>query len=320
MRVSPTGDWFTARVPHKRSSVSTVDKTFWEQLDFKGNNHDAGKRGVTLTVWGVPAELGTAEYGTVLAPFEMTLRRPSGADYRIEMLAGVVTLAVGLAIFGLVFVMYRTLKRPRGLVAALLFDPETRTYSLARAQFFWWLTIIAVGYLFLFFAQGIYQGQWRFPSLEGFAVTFMISLARSCSRRPRAQSREPRARGLVHPAPADLIVHGGDAPKRVQQVVWTVLAGLGFLWILVKTYTTSEGLPEIPTELLALMGLSSAGYRRKARAQAGSDHPANGSGRGERRPQDVRSASVDEPQDPRRRDRDRAREHRRARTGSRSSE
>ena len=37
-----------------------------------------------------------------------------------------------------------------------------------------------------------------------------------------------------------------------------MLAGLGFLWILVKTYTTSEGLPD--PELLALMGLSSAGY------------------------------------------------------------
>jgi len=43
-------------------------------------------------------------------------------------------------------------------------------------------------------------------------------------------------------------------------VVWTVLIGLGFLWIVIKTYATSDGLPDIPAELLTLMGLSSAGY------------------------------------------------------------
>jgi len=262
VRVSPAGDWFSARVPHdKNSATRKPDESFWDALDLSGKKYDAGKRVVSLTVWGVPAEVRAADDGTPAAPIELTLRRPRGSDYRIELLAGAVTLLTGGVIAGLVYGMYRTLKRRRGLVGALLLDPETQTYSLARAQFFWWLTIIAVAYLFLFFAQGIYQGQWRFPGLQGFAITFMISLGTLLLAQATSSVKGSKGAGLVHPTPADLIVHGGVlAPERVQQVVWTALTGFGFLWILLKTYATSEGLPEIPTELLVLMGLSSAGY------------------------------------------------------------
>ena len=157
--------------------------------------------------------------------------------------------------------MYRTLGRKRGLTAALLLDPETDTYSLARAQFFWWTTIIALGYLFLFYGHGLHQGVWNFPPLEGFAYTFMISLGTLLVAQATQAVKGPKGAGVLHPTPADLIVHGGVlAPERVQQVVWTVLAGVAFLWIIFKTYTTSTGLPTIPNEMLALMGISSAGY------------------------------------------------------------
>ena len=72
--------------------------------------------------------------------------------------------------------LYHTLKRRKGLVAALLFEPESQTYSLSRAQFFWWMAIIAFGYVFLFFGHGLHQGVWGFPPLSGFAYTFAISL------------------------------------------------------------------------------------------------------------------------------------------------
>jgi hypothetical protein len=60
---------------------------------------------------------------------------------------------------------------------------------------------------------------------------------------------------------ADLVVHGGVlALDRVQQVVWTLIALGMFVRITVSTYATAEGLPDIPNDLLMLMGLSSAGY------------------------------------------------------------
>jgi hypothetical protein len=121
--------------------------------------------------------------------------------------------------------------------------------------------VIALGYIFVFFAHGIHQGDWNFPPLQGFAFTFLISLGTLLLAQATTAVRGSKGAGVVHPSASDLIVHGGVlAPERVQQVVWTLLTSLGFLWIVVKTHSTSEGLPEIPTELLVLMGLSSAGY------------------------------------------------------------
>src|SRR6185436_507930 len=123
------GEWFSARVPHdKNSATRKPDESFWDALDLSGKKYDAGKRVVGLTVWGVPAEFRAADDGTPAAPIELTLRRPRGSDYRIELLAGAVTLLTGGVIGGLVYGMYRTLKRRRGLVGALLLDPETQTY------------------------------------------------------------------------------------------------------------------------------------------------------------------------------------------------
>jgi hypothetical protein len=242
-RVSPAGDWFSATIPASASN---------------GTKNDAGVRDVSVTVWNVPAQL-PEEARAANKPLQITLwRAPGGAT---EILILVTTLLTAAAIGGLVYALYRTLGRRCGLAAALLLDPETQTYSLARAQFFWWTTIIATGYLFLFYGHGLHQGVWNFPPLEGFAYTFMISLGTLLVAQATQAVKGAKGAGAVHPTPADLIVHGGVlAPERVQQVVWTVLAGVAFLWIIYKTYTTSSGLPPIPTEMLTLMGISSAGY------------------------------------------------------------
>jgi hypothetical protein len=242
-RVSPAGDWFSATIPPAAAN---------------GNKYDAGVRDVSVTVWNVPAQLSEAAR-TANKPVQVTIWRAPGRP--TEILIVVTTLVTAAAIAGLLYGLYHTLGRRRGLTAALLLDPETQTYSLARAQFFWWTTIIATGYLFLFYGHGLHQGIWNFPPLAGFAYTFMISLGTLLVAQATQAVKGAKGAGAVHPAAADLIVHGGVlAPERVQQVVWSVLAGVAFLWIIYKTYTTSDGLPTIPTEMLTLMGISSAGY------------------------------------------------------------
>ena len=243
-RVSPLGDWFSAVVP----------TTYPNNKD----RYDAGARNVSVSVWGVPAQIRVATLPDD-QPLRLTLWRAPGTG--TEFLIAGVALVTGAAIVGLVYLLYDTLQRHRGLVAALLFEPESQTYSLSRAQFFWWTAIIAYGYLFLFFGHGLHQGNWSFPPLEGFAYTFMISLATLLVAQATSSIKGSKGAGAVHPTPADLIVHGGVlAPERVQQLIWTVLAGVGFLWIVIKTYATSAGLPPIPAEMLALMGIRSAGY------------------------------------------------------------
>jgi hypothetical protein len=242
-RVSPLGDWFSAEIKTKNRH---------------DHSYDAGTRNVSVVVWDVPAQVRVpnADDNT---PVRLTLWRRPGMG--TELLIGASAAATAIVVIVVLVLIYRTLKRPRGLLAALLFEPETQTYSLSRAQFFWWTTIIAYGYLFLFYGHGLHQGQWNFPPLQGFASTFLISLVTLVGAQATASLKGQKGAGVVRPSPSDLIVHGGVlAPERVQQVVWTLLGGVAFLWIVVKTYATADGLPEIPNELLALMGLSSAGY------------------------------------------------------------
>lgn len=112
-RVSPLGDWFSAVVPPTPSQSS--------------NNYDAGARNVSVSVWGVPAQIKVATLADD-QPLRLTLwRRPGvGTDFLIAATA----LATGVAIVVLIYLLYRTLNRRRGLVAALLFEPESQTYSL----------------------------------------------------------------------------------------------------------------------------------------------------------------------------------------------
>ena len=117
------------------------------------------------------------------------------------------------------------------------------------------------GYLFLFLGQGWVRDKWAFPPLGGFAYTFLISLGTLVAGSLTNQLRGVKGSGLVSPSRSDLIMNRGVlALERVQQVMWSVVVGLMFLFITVKTYASTTEMPTVPTELLMLMGVSSLGY------------------------------------------------------------
>jgi hypothetical protein len=230
-RVAPDGTWF----------VTTIDET----------RETGGQKQAAVTVWGVPAGMPEQSQVTLARTVRPQL------TWKIAAFALLPLAAVAM----LISLLYHSARKRLPWLAALLLEPENQTYSLSRAQFFWWMTIIAYAYLFLFFARGIHEENWGFPPLSGFAYTLLISLGTLVAAQATSEVKGAKGAGLVHPAPADLIVHGGVlAPERVQQVAWTVIAGVGLLWITIKTYATATALPTIPDELLALMGISSAGY------------------------------------------------------------
>jgi hypothetical protein len=210
------------------------------------------QQAVHVTVWGVPA---TPQTGPLLLTVQGT---DSAQTVRIALLA-LVPLAV---VIGLIMIAYYSQRRTtRNLLAALLYDSVTQTYSLSRAQFFWWLTIVAYGYTFLFIGRGVTAGDWVFPPLNGLLLTLVISTGTLLGAIVTSNVRGQKGSGTVHPSLADLITNGGViAPERIQQLLWSLLAGVAVLWIVLSTYTTATALPDIPQELLALMGLSSAAY------------------------------------------------------------
>lgn len=184
------------------------------------------------------------------------------------------TTLVTLLLIGIVYALARESKKanfPKSLKHSntrdfnslewLVLERQTNTFSLARVQFVWWLTIIIFGYLFLFIGRGIIQGVWEFIPLSGFAYTFLISLVTLVTAQATSNIRGGKGSGDVNPAWSDLVVHGGVvALERVQQVIWNLIIGIAFIVILLVTYTTASSLPTIPQEILVLMGISAGGY------------------------------------------------------------
>ncbi|MEH2372018.1 hypothetical protein [Nostoc sp.] len=147
------------------------------------------------------------------------------------------------------------------LLEWFIVDVQTNTYSLARAQFIWWLTIIVFGYLFLLIGRGLFRRTWEFIPLSGFGYTFLISLATLVTAQATSEIRGNKGSGEVNPGWSDLVMHGGVvALERVQQIVWNLIIGVAFIVILLVTYPTASSFPTIPSELLALIGISATGY------------------------------------------------------------
>jgi hypothetical protein len=167
----------------------------------------------------------------------------------------------------ILYVFFRWLyKVPEGqprytFLGVLLLEPENQTFSLSRAQFLAWLVVIVWCYLFLYFSHGYVEQFWTYPKLGNSTYAFLISLGTLIGAQVTNKTRGTKGAGEVHPSVADLIVHGGVlALDRVQQAVWTLVAIGMFVRITVTSFGTATGLPDIPNDLLALMGLSSAGY------------------------------------------------------------
>lgn len=171
-----------------------------------------------------------------------------------------------LILIGVIYALYKFRSRLQGevrynFVKMLLLEPENQTYSLSRAQFSTWLLVIIWSYLFLYIAHGFVERNWSFPNLGNSVYAFVISLGTLLASQATNRTMGVKGAGELHPSLSDLVVHGGVlALDRVQQIVWTLIAAGMFIKVVVSTYATATELPDIPAQLLTLMGLSSAGY------------------------------------------------------------
>ena len=236
--VAPDGTWVVTTLPQDSA------------------NSLGGVRPIAVSVGGVPAsEPSSGLSVTVTQRVRLDLT---------AMIIGIALLPLLVVLLGVNY-LFRSQKvgsnTARQLVAGLLYDDATQTYSLSRAQFYWWLLIIAFAYTFLFVGRGVTTGIWTLPPLNGILYTLLISTSTLLVANATSSLRGQKGSGALHPAPSDLIMHGGViAPERIQQLLWTFLAGVAVVWMVVVTYATATSLPDIPAELLALMGLSSAAY------------------------------------------------------------
>ncbi len=260
VQVDRDGNWFVAR---------------FNANDFE-NLINQQNKDVVVTAWDVVA----TPQGTP----PPTLNAPSSRFEILKIfLIAVAVLSVDILFIRLLFQIKRNLdkrskdiadaqakkagaevsdpKQPRGFIASLIYEQGNNTLSLSKAQLVWWLFLIGYGYSFLWVAQFIVRHKSEIPALGSFAYTFLISLATLVASQVTTAQLGAKGAGPAEPGWSDLITNGGAvALEKVQQLFWTVLIGIIFIVTIILTYKTATALPTIPNELLALMGVSSAGY------------------------------------------------------------
>jgi hypothetical protein len=94
----------------------------------------------------------------------------------------------------------------------------------------------------------------------GFGGLLLITLGTSVGAKAISSNR-PRGSRESRPVLTDLFMTGTSPDLiRIQQIILAVLIGVMFVITVVMNYSSLQEFPEIPPQLLILMGISSSGY------------------------------------------------------------
>jgi len=148
-------------------------------------------------------------------------------------------------------------------LAAFLLDKETDSYSLSKFQLLAFSSVMFFAYIYVFLCRTLVQWEFGFPDIpENYPALLAISAGTTAAATGLGSLRGTKGGGPVLPSTADLISNGGMvAADRFQFFVWTVIACLGFVaLILMQDPSTVKEFPSFPNGLLYVMGVSAAGY------------------------------------------------------------
>lgn len=181
----------------------------------------------------------------------------------VAFLALVVTAILSALVVGLIKVFKANQgSQPYNALKVMLLDPETDTYSLSKFQFYCWTAAALFGYSYLVISRMIVQGQ-RWPDIpDSLPGIIAVGTGTAIGAVFATNVRGPKGAGAEEPSLGDLVTTGGvAAPERIQMFVWTLL-GIGIFCTAALKHSPSEiiTLDAVPTQLLYMMGLSSAGY------------------------------------------------------------
>jgi hypothetical protein len=142
-------------------------------------------------------------------------------------------------------------------------DKETNTYSLSKFQLLAFSAVFVFGYLYVFLCSWLVQWHFVLPDVPAnFSAILGMSAGTTVAAAGATSARGSKGAGQLRPSAADFITTGGQVvPERFQFFVWTLVACLGFIALLIsQNPATIQGFPTFPDGLLYVMGVSAGGY------------------------------------------------------------
>ena len=189
--------------------------------------------------------------------------RPTGL-HEIIVLSDNWKLWIGLFSLLMLFLLYLGLAyilKKFNFWNMILIDKTTNTYSLSRFQAMLWTVVLLGGYFYIAISNGLLLGNGTIPdfnpSLIGLlSISYigMIGASGVGNKKPKNEIIE------TPPSLSNLFTSGGSIDiARLQLFGFTIVGVIIYLYNLITT-NPLNGLPDIPTTLLGLMGVSQTGY------------------------------------------------------------
>ena len=142
-------------------------------------------------------------------------------------------------------------------------DKETNTYSLSKFQLLAFSSVFVFGYVYVFLCSWLVQWHFALPDVPtSFSAILGMSAGTTVAAAGATAARGSKGAGQLRPSAADFISTGGQVvPERFQFFVWTLVACLGFVALLIsQNPATLDKFPTFPDGLLYVMGVSAGGY------------------------------------------------------------
>ncbi len=215
-----------------------------------------------------PAVEQTAPFSVVIDDSQTEERTDSNArsDYWLAiLLSGSATLAIIGVVIGFVYKYLRATKIEGDdyVIRALFMDKETNTYSLSKLQFYLWTIVAVFGYVYLALAKNLFQHVIGLPAVpSGLPGIVAIAGGTAVGAQVVTNINGPKGAGQIKPSLADFVTSGDVvAAERVQFFVWTIIGAVGFLLVVLGfDPRVLKHLPDVPSSLLSISGLSAFGY------------------------------------------------------------
>lgn len=194
--------------------------------------------------------------------------------FTLSRVDGRVVLWLAIAFFALLmYIVYRLVSsgiqgytiagKKYSPLAAFLIDKTTDSYSLSKFQLFCFSLIMFFGYVYVYLCRALVQWNFTFPDIpENYPTLLAISAGTTVAAIGLTGTRGTKGGGPIYPSAADFISDGGlVVPERFQFFVWTLIACIGFIaLLLMQDPATLNGFPNFPPGLLYVMGVSAGGY------------------------------------------------------------
>jgi hypothetical protein len=169
--------------------------------------------------------------------------------------------SLSLFVLLILYLMLAYVMKRLNFLDSLLIDKDTNTYSLSKFQAIVWTVILLGSYFYIAISNGLLLGNGTIPDFNPSLIGLLSISYGGMIGATGLGSKKPKNEVVRNPPHlSNLFSSGGsiDIP-RLQLFGFTIVGAIIYVYNLINA-NPLDGLPEIPTTFLGLMGVSQSGY------------------------------------------------------------